>query len=218
MGDHEILSTFASALTFLSKSWEVLLLFLIPIGGGIPAGVLLARNSGLSWVIMMILYFISDVILAFLFEPLMMLTIALGKRFSSISWVATLLKKSTERTTSRYGTSLGPLSLVFISFGVDPMTGRAAAAAAGHGFLSGWILAIAGDMIYFTVLMISTLWLNTALGDDTKTTVFILVLMAVLPPLFNRLFRKKRRESPLSAEVSGKKSAESKSSTVNIFN
>jgi len=47
------------------------------------------------------------------------------------------------------GTGAGPFALVMIAFGVDPMTGRATALAAGHGFVTGWALAIAGDMLYF---------------------------------------------------------------------
>src|SRR5690242_17030101 len=66
--------------TWLSHAWAVLALFLIPIGGGIPAGVLLAKSHGLAWPITTILYFISDVILAFIFEPLMWLFVAGAKR------------------------------------------------------------------------------------------------------------------------------------------
>jgi len=162
-------------------------LFLIPIGGGIPAGVLLARSRGIQWPVTMILYLISDVILACLFEPVMLLVIKVGKRSPKVAQFSEAFKKMVKQTTSHYGNRLGPLSLITVSFGVDPMTGRAAAAAAGHGFLIGWMLAITGDMIYFSVLMISTLWLNSILGDGTWTTVIILVLMVVVPILVRRL-------------------------------
>ncbi|HEX4047025.1 MAG TPA: hypothetical protein VH309_04295, partial [Elusimicrobiota bacterium] len=89
-------------------------------------------------------------------------------------------------TTDLYGTTGGPFTLILIAFGVDPMTGRAAAAAAGHGFVSGWTLAITGDMLYFTVIMASTLWLNSILGDGRITTAAILVLMFVAPLLIRR--------------------------------
>lgn len=45
----------------------VLMLFLIPVGGGIPAGVLLARTMGLRWPVTAGLYFVSDLILALAF-------------------------------------------------------------------------------------------------------------------------------------------------------
>ena len=75
---------------------------------------------------------------------------------------------------------------MLVSFGVDPMTGRAAATAAGHGFLYGWAIAIAGDMLYFTVLMISTLWLNNVIGDERTTIIAMIVVMIVLPGLIRR--------------------------------
>ena len=74
------------------------------------------------------------------------------------------------------------------------MTGRAATAAVGHGFLKGWMLAITGDMLYFTVLMVSTLWLNNILGDGTKTMMIILVLMFVVPMIVRRV-REGRRSN-----------------------
>lgn len=179
----------------LSDCGKVLTLYLIPIGGGIPAGVLLARKYSIAWPFMMILYFISDVILACVFEPLMLLFIKVSKRYVFLQKLGLAFQKAVQKTTSHYGTNLGPLALVMISFGVDPMTGRAAAGAAGHGFVSGWLIAISGDMIYFTVLMISTLWLNSLLGDGTLTMFIILFLMISLPPLFRKLKGKTKTES-----------------------
>jgi hypothetical protein len=67
------------------------------------------------------------------------------------------------------------------------MTGRAAAAAAGHGFISGWAIAITGDMIYFAVIMASTLRLNSILGDPNRTMAVILAAMFILPIIVRRL-------------------------------
>ncbi len=176
-----------------SSLWDVFLLFLIPIGGGIPGGVVLAQARGIDWPVMMVLYFISDVVLACVFEPLMLLIIHLGKKSPFIIRFREAMKQSVARTTSGYGNHLGPLALVLIAFGVDPMTGRAAAKAAGHGFVTGWLIAISGDMIYFTVLMVSTIWLNGILGDGTWTTIIILVLMMGVPYLIKKF--KARRSS-----------------------
>lgn len=162
------------------------MLFCIPIGGGIPAGVLLARSRDIGWPTMMILYFISDVLLACVFEPVLKLMIAAGRRFAPLGRVTDALKQAVRKTTAHYGTSAGPLALVLIAFGVDPMTGRAAAHAAGHGFLSGWAIAIAGDMFYFALIMASTLWLNSILGDGTWTTVIIMAAMFIVPELIKR--------------------------------
>ena len=59
----------------------VLLLFLVPVGGGIPAGVLMASNRGVAWPVMMGLYLVSDVILAFVFEPMLRGLIAVFRLF-----------------------------------------------------------------------------------------------------------------------------------------
>jgi uncharacterized membrane protein len=171
----------------LQNFWDVLLLFLIPIGGGIPGGVMLAQSRGLEWPIMMLLYFISDVILAFTFEPILYLLVRYGQRVLFLARLGAIMKLMIAKTREHYGQSSGIFALIMIAFGVDPMTGRAVAIAAGHGFVMGWVIAIAGDMIYFTLIMISTLWLKSILGDGTWTMLIIFALMIIGPTLFRRL-------------------------------
>lgn len=172
--------------TYLSHAWEVLLLFLIPIGGGIPAGVLLAQKYGFAWPLMSLFYFISDVILACVFEPCMLLFVRLSERVQWLFRFRQALAQSTKQTVAHYGLNPGPFSLVMITFGTDPMTGRSVAKAAGHNFFSGWALTILGDMLFFGVLMASTLWLNNILGDGTLTAVIIMVAMVGVPALVRR--------------------------------
>lgn len=174
----------------LSHLWEVLLLFLIPIGGGIPAGVLLAQKHGFYWPVMMLLYFISDLLLAIAFEPLLMLLIKLGKRVPRLQHFSENFKVALLKTTSLYGHGSGVFALIIVAFGVDPMSGRTIAVAAGHGFVSGWLIAITGDMLYFTLLMISTLWLNSYLGDGTWTMLIILALMILIPLIIKKIKKK----------------------------
>ena len=164
----------------------VLLLFLIPVGGGIPAGVLMAHARGIGWPIMMGLYLVSDVILAFIFEPPLRLLIAVGRYVPVVGRLARSMRAVLHRTAAQYGNAVGPLALILVSFGVDPMTGRAAAAAAGHGFVPGWAIAITGDMFYFALLMTSTLWLGDALGNDRLTIGIMLVVMFGLPAILRR--------------------------------
>jgi hypothetical protein len=72
------------------------LLFCVPIGGGIPAGVLMARNAGVSPPAMATLYFLSDIVLAFTFEPILLVATWLGRwcprsrgwRTGSARWLA----------------------------------------------------------------------------------------------------------------------------------
>lgn len=171
---------------FFTQAWKVLALFLIPIGGGIPAGVLKAKEFGFHWPLMMIFYFISDVILALVFEPAMLIFISFAKRHPKLQKAGVLLKQAVLKSTERYGKKTGVLPLIGVSFGVDPMTGRTVAMAAGHKFLSGWMIAITGDIFYFALIMVSTLWLNAIIGNETLTMLIILGLMFIVPQLLSK--------------------------------
>ncbi len=176
---------------FASISFPVLKLFLLPVGGGIPAGVMLARANGFAWPITTGLYLISDVILALAFEPILRLFAVLGGKVAFLARLSEALKNTTARSAAHFsGTGAGPLTLVMIAFGVDPMTGRASASAAGHGFLAGWAFAIAGDMLYFAVIAITTLRLNSYFKDPNTTMLIVLGAMFVAPLLI-RYFRSK---------------------------
>ena len=169
-----------SAATMLS----VLKLFLIPVGGGIPAGVILAQTNGVVWPFTTLLYLVSDIILALAFEPVLWLLALICGKVSFLSRVGAAMKAATARSVSHFsGTGAGPIALTMIAFGVDPMTGRASALAAGHGIIAGWAFAIAGDMLYFAVIAISTLRLNSYIHDPNITMLIILVAMFCVPAL-----------------------------------
>jgi hypothetical protein len=175
----------------LPHGWPVgalgaFLLFCVPIGGGIPAGVLMARNAGVSPPVMAMLYFFSDLVLAVTFEPILVALAWLGRWIRPLARMGAAIRALATRAGGAQTGARGPLGLVLVSFGVDPMTGRAAAAAAGHGFVPGWAIAIAGDMLYFLVLMASTLWLEGVLGDQRMTIFVVLLIMLVLPSLVRR--------------------------------
>jgi hypothetical protein len=172
---------------------HVLKLFLIPVGGGIPAGVLFASAKGLSWPITTGLYLVSDVALAFAFEPILRFISFVVRRIPFLANFSAALKVVTTRSAAHIcGTSTGPISLVMISFGVDPMTGRATALASGHGFIAGWAFAIIGDMLYFAVIAITTLRLNSYFQDPNTTMLIVLGAM-ILVPILVRYFRSARR-------------------------
>jgi hypothetical protein len=167
----------------------VLKLFLLPVGGGIPAGVLLASAKGLAWPFTTVLYLVSDMVLALAFEPILRLLAAVGGRVPFLARLSVAFKTATARSVAYFsGTGAGPLALITIAFGVDPMTGRASALAAGHGFLAGWAFAIAGDMLYFAVIALTTLRLNTYFRDPNTTMLVVLGAMFGVPILI-RHFR-----------------------------
>ena len=182
----------------LSSSLSVLELFIIPVGGGIPAGVLLAKRRALAWPLTAFLYLISDVLLALAFEPLLRLGRYWGSRSRVGARVGAAFTLATERSVAHFSsTGAGPLALVMIAFGVDPMTGRASALAAGHGFVAGWAVAIAGDMLYFAVIAVSTLGLNRYVRDPDTTMWLILAAMFLLPVVVRRI-RGRRALTPPS--------------------
>lgn len=173
--------------------FPVLLLFLIPIGGGIPAGVLMAQAKGLGWVVTTGLYLLSDLVLACLFEPVLRLIVHLGRRSPFMVRLGEAMQESMRRSAAPYlGRGSGPLACLLVAFCADPMTGRAAALAAGHGPLLGWTIAIAGDLIYFAVVAMTTLKLQTWVRYPEATVALVLVGMAVLPTLVRQGFARIR--------------------------
>jgi len=166
---------------------SVLKLFLLPVGGGIPAGVLLAQAKGVAWPVTAALYLVSDIVLAAAFEPVLRLLARVAGKVRFLARFGAALMSATARSTARFsGTGAGPLALIMVAFGVDPMTGRTAALAAGHGFLAGWAFAIAGDMLYFAVIAVTTLRLNSYVRDPNMTMVSVLGAMFIVPVLVRK--------------------------------
>jgi hypothetical protein len=67
------------------------------------------------------------------------------------------------------------------------MTGRATALAAGHGVVAGWAFAIAGDMLYYAVLALTTLQLNSYIKNPEVTVLVVLGAMMLVPMLVRYL-------------------------------
>ena len=171
----------------------VFMLFLLPLGGGIPAGVLLAQSKGLAWPVTAGRYFVSDVMLALAFEPVLRLLVLFGGKVSFLARLSATIKVTMARSMAPFSrTGAGPFTLVMISFGVDPMTGRASALAAGHGFLTGWAFAFAGDMLYYAVIALTTLRLNMYFRDPSTTMWIVLSAMIVVPMMVS-YFRSRQK-------------------------
>ena len=169
---------------------DVLKLFVIPVGGGIPAGVMLAQAKGVAWPVTALLYLVSDILLAVIFEPVLLLLAQVCAKVPFLARFGALLKQATARSVAHFGgTGAGPVALVMIAFGVDPMTGRASALAAGHGFVAGWAFAIAGDMLYFAVIAMTTLRLNAYFRNPNTTILIVLGAMIIVPMLVRRFRR-----------------------------
>lgn len=177
-------------------AWGAFLLFLIWGGAGIPMGVIMGRDAGLSPTMMTGMYFVSDIVMAVTHEPLFWLLGWLASIVPSIAGIRDLFRKASQAAGLQDKGAHGPLGLILFSFTVDPISGRGAAAAAGHGFMMGWTFAIAGDMTYFGVLMAATLWLSGVLGDDRVTIGVVLLSIWVLSMLIRR---RRQQAAPVPA-------------------
>lgn len=178
----------------------VFLVFVTQIGAGIPLGVLMARNAGLPPVATAGLYLASDVVLAFTMEPVLILLRWLAKRVDWLARWGERLSRFSGATGLSKGKVRGPLGLILFSFAVAPAPARAASEAAGHGFVSGWTLAIIGDMLYFGLIMGSTLWVSSLFGDDRLAVGTVLVATWLLPMLIRRM-RRPEADAPASAQM-----------------
>lgn len=167
----------------IKDALDVLLLFIVPFGGGIPAGVVLGHERGVPWFELMLLYFISDCLLAICFDPVMH-TVRKSKAFARIN---PKIKTDYIKNMERFGFKPNPFSLIVFTFGSDPMSGRVATFIAGHGFWTGWTLAIIGDMFFFTIVMASTIWLNNLLGNGTVAAVIVMIILLGVPALWRRM-------------------------------
>ena len=142
----------------------------------------------MAWPVTAALYLVSDIVLAVAFEPILRLVALVCGKVPLLARVGAHMKAVTARSVSHFGgTGAGPLALILIAFGVDPMTGRASALAAGHGFVAGWAFAIAGDMLYFAVIALTTLRLNAYIRDPNTTMLVVLGAMFIVPMLIRRL-------------------------------
>jgi hypothetical protein len=165
--------------------WGVLLLFCIPGGMGIPPGVLLGTHGGLGPMVMSGLYFTSDIVLACVFEPLLVTLAALARRLPFLNRAGDVVLAGIRRSMPA-GNASAPLGIALTAFGAGLPFGRALAAAAGFGLVISWLFTIAGDMAYFGLGMASTLWFDDVLGDQRMAAFAGLAVMVVVPTMIRR--------------------------------
>jgi len=118
-----------------------------------PPGVMLGHHGGLGPIVMSILYFASDVVLACVFEPMLLLLAHWRAACRSCARGHRVLAQSRGRYRR---THVAPIGIALTAFGAGLPFGRALAAAAGFGLVSSWLFTIAGDMAYFGLGMAST--------------------------------------------------------------
>jgi hypothetical protein len=163
------------------------LVFLTQIGAGIPIGVIMARDSGLNPFQTAGLYLASDVLLALICEPLLMLLRWESRRVVWLAELGARLKHMSTTTGLRSGRVRGPLGLVLFSFVIGPAAARALSETVGYRPVSGWSLAILGDMLYFGLAMAATLLVIHIFGDNRLAIAPLALGVWLLPLLLPRL-------------------------------
>src|ERR1043165_6355243 len=78
-------------------AWGAFLLFLVPIGGGIPLGVIIGRDAGLSPLVMAGWYFVSDIVMAVTHEPMFWLMSWLASISPPIAKIRDFFRKASQR-------------------------------------------------------------------------------------------------------------------------
>jgi hypothetical protein len=164
----------------------VLILFCVPGGVGVPPGVLLAKQGGLGPMMTTNLYFLSDVLMACVFEPMLRALAANLRRRERLDRMRDAYAATLARMLPG-GSLAGPGGIVLTGFGMGLPFGRALSALGGYGLVGGWLLTIAGDSLYFLIGLVSTLWFGGMFGDQRMAALAGIAVMVVVAVAVHRL-------------------------------
>src|ERR1700736_6343635 len=87
----------------------VLVFFVMPLAAGIPFGVIMARDAGLSPLMTAGLYLVSDLVLAITAQPVLALLRWLGKRVEFIGRLGKFFTRAADTVGLHDGSVRGPL-------------------------------------------------------------------------------------------------------------
>ncbi len=170
----------------------VFALFFAPVGPGIPAGVLLARHVPLHPAVTFGLYAVSDLLGALVCAPLFTVLRRHGRKVKAIHWLgrrfltAAMLGVPQGRAGERPVDTL--LRVATVGFGVDVYSGGLVATGLPIPRLVGWASAIAGDLVWFALLLATSIATASVIDDDRVIGLVVIVAMLVLPRLARRVF------------------------------
>jgi len=169
----------------------VLTLFFAPVGPGIPAGVLLARHVPLNPAVTFGLYALSDVMAAIVCHPIFVVLRRHGARVKPIRWLGRhVLALAMVGVRAPEGAALGPklLRIGTVGFGVDIYTAGMLVSGLRVPRLPGWASAIAGDLVWFALLLATSFLAASIADDDRFVAVAMIVAMIVIPRIAQRVF------------------------------
>jgi hypothetical protein len=174
----------------------VFALFWAPVGPGIPAGVLLAHHLRLAPAVTFGLYTLSDALAAVLLNPLYAWLRTHGRRIPAVRKIGGRLlafamigirrPTADETRDGRRAPALFRISTV--GFGVDIYTAGVLATGLPVPRLQGWAAAIAGDLVWFALLLGSSIAAASVLDDDRWIAVVVVAVTLIVPPIARRIF------------------------------
>ncbi len=177
----------------------VFALFWSPVGPGIPAGVLLARHIPLSPFLTFGLYALSDVLGAAVCHPLFTglrryggrvpALRKLGNGFMKVAMFGTSIPHPQDcHDPARRGVAPALFRVGTVGFGVDVYTAGMVMGGLPVPRLLGWASAIAGDVLWFALLLATSIGTAAVVDDDRVIGIVVLVAMLVLPQIAKSLF------------------------------
>jgi len=170
-----------------SGAWGVFWLFMVPIGPGKAAGILLGKNAGLDFLALLGLYLAKDLVTALYLDPLLRALPRLSARYE---WARSLGKQIgalATRTHLGSGRLAQMFSLVLVSVGAGFITGGAALSSARLPRPLGWLALLTGDLLWFSCLLAAALGLTSIVPDDRMVFVAVVLLALLARPLTRRL-------------------------------
>jgi hypothetical protein len=169
----------------------VLTLFFAPVGPGIPAGVLLARHVPLNPAVTFALYALSDVMAAIVCHPIFVVLRRHGGRVKPIRWLGRhVLSLAMIGVRTPKGPDLAPklFRIGTVGFGVDVYTAGMLVTGLRVPRIPGWASAIAGDLVWFALLLATSFLAASIADDDRFVAVAMIVAMIVIPRVAQRVF------------------------------
>lgn len=172
----------------------VFALFWAPVGPGIPAGVLLARHIPLPPIITFGLYAITDLFAVVVCHPLFVALRRHGRKVPTFHAFGRRLLQlamlGVPRSALRGDRRLAPalLRIGTVGFGVDIYTGGLLATGLPNAKLAGWAAALTGDLLWFALLLASSIAAASIIDDDRFVGIVVIVAMIVISKLGQRLF------------------------------
>jgi hypothetical protein len=185
----------------------VFALFWAPVGPGIPAGVLLARHIPLHPAFTFLLYTISDVLGAAVCHPIFSGLRRAARHVPAIKWLGermirfAMLGARMPRAEDLRTGGMAPalFRIGTVGFGVDVYSAGMLVNGLRVPRILGWAAAIAGDLVWFSLLLGTSLATAALVDDDRIIGGVVLVAMLVIPSIAKRIFPALRGAPPAPA-------------------